>query len=46
MKYLKLSTMKKKKSKNPKYEFNNSCGSKKKGKCGEITLLPQMKLAA
>jgi hypothetical protein len=38
--------MKKKKTK-PKYELSNSCGGKKrKGGCGEITLLPQMKLAA
>jgi hypothetical protein len=35
-----------KKTKVIKYEFENSCGSKKKGKCGEITLLPQMKIAA
>jgi hypothetical protein len=37
----------KKKVKKLKYEFINSCGGKKvKGKCGEITLLPQMKIAA
>lgn len=29
-----------------KLKPNNSCGGKKKGKCGEITLLPQMKIAA
>jgi hypothetical protein len=37
----------KKKVKKLKYEFENSCGGKKvKGKCSEITLLPQFKLAA
>jgi hypothetical protein len=29
-----------------KLKPTNSCGSKKKGKCNEITLLPQMKKAA
>jgi hypothetical protein len=38
--------MKKPKIKKPKYELVNSCGGKRKGRCGEITLLPQMKLAA
>lgn len=37
--------MKKPKKIKPKYEFENSC-EKKKGKCSEITLLPEMKLAA
>jgi hypothetical protein len=37
--------MKKKKVK-PKYEFSNSCGKRRKGGCSEITLLPQMKIAA
>lgn len=30
----------------PKNEFENSCGKKRKGSCSEITLLPQMKIAA
>lgn len=38
--------IKKPKPPKPKYEIDNSCGGKKKGKCGEITLLPTMKLAA
>ncbi len=38
--------MAKKKKIKPKYEIINSCGGKKKGSCGEITLLPQMKIAA
>ncbi len=37
--------MKKPKITKPKYEVKNSCGTRK-GKCYEITLLPEMKIAA
>jgi hypothetical protein len=41
--------MKVKKATKPKkkvYKISNSCGSKKKGNCNEVTILPQMKTDA